>query len=100
MAGSRRFFSKRHPITREADHIVKPLYLDLPGVADVVSLAEATIQREVREGKFPAPRQLSGRRVGWLVREVEEWAENRPVSDLPPPPNTGKRKPKAVSLTS
>ncbi len=76
------------------------LYLDLAGVADAVSLAEATIQREVREGKFPAPRQLSGRRVGWLVREVEEWAENRPVSALPPPPNTGKRKPKAASLAS
>lgn len=72
--------------------VVKPIYIDLSTVASVVTLAEATIQREVREGKFPAPRQLSGRRVGWLMREIEEWAENRPVSDLPPPPNTGKRK--------
>lgn len=70
---------------------MKPLYLELPAVAEVVSLAETTIQREVREGKFPAPRQLSGRRVGWLVRELEEWAENRPVSDLPPPKNTSRR---------
>lgn len=77
---------------------MKPLYLELTAVAAAVSLAETTIQREVRDGKFPAPRQLSGRRVGWLVREVEEWAENRPISDLPPPPNTGKRKPKAESL--
>lgn len=79
---------------------MKPLYLALPAVAAAVSLAEATIQSEVRDGKFPAPRQLSGRRVGWLVREIEEWAENRPVSDLPPPPNTGARKPKAGSLAS
>lgn len=79
---------------------MKPLYLELTAVAAAVSLAEATIQREVRDGKFPAPRQLSGRRVGWLVREIEEWAENRPVSDLPPPPNTGKRKSKAESLAS
>jgi prophage regulatory protein len=76
------------------------IYLDLAGVADAVSLAEATIQREVREGKFPAPRQLSGRRVGWLVREIEEWAETRPVSDLPPPPNTGRRKTKPASASA
>ena len=73
---------------------LKPIYLELPAVASTVTLAEATIQKLVREGAFPAPRQLSGRRVGWLVREIEEWAENRPVSDLPPPPNTGKRKSK------
>jgi prophage regulatory protein len=70
---------------------VKPIYLELPAVAQAVALAESTIQREVREGRFPAPRQLSGRRVAWLVREVEEWAESRPVSDLLPPKNTGKR---------
>ncbi|WLI87850.1 AlpA family phage regulatory protein [Massilia sp. R2A-15] len=79
---------------------MKPLYLELPEVALAVSLAEATIQREVREGKFPAPRQLSGRRVGWLVREIEEWAETRPVSNLPPPRNTGQRKPKPTSAGS
>lgn len=79
---------------------MKPLYLELPEVAVAVSLAEATIQREVREGKFPAPRQLSGRRVGWLVREIEEWAETRPVSTLPPPRNTGQRKPKTTSAGS
>ena len=71
---------------------MKPLYLDLPAVSQAVSLAETTIQGQVREGSFPAPRQISGRRVGWLVREVEEWAESRPKSDLPPPKNTGRRK--------
>jgi len=72
--------------------VLKPIYIDLPDVSAAVSLGETTIQRMIREGEFPAPRQLSGRRVAWLVREIEEWAENRPVSDLPPPPNTGKRK--------
>ncbi len=70
---------------------MKPLYLELPAVAAAVSLAEATIQRQVREGEFPAPRQISGRRVGWLVREVEEWAESRPKSELLPPKNAGRR---------
>lgn len=71
---------------------VKPLYVDLPSVANLVALATATIQKMVREDQFPAPRQLSGRRVGWLVREVEEWAEERPVSALLPPPNTAWRR--------
>lgn len=46
---------------------VKPIYLDLPGVAAVVSLSVSTIEALVRKGLFPAPRLLSGRRVGWLV---------------------------------
>ena len=71
---------------------VKRIYVDLPEVASVLSLATATIQKMVRENEFPRPRQLSGRRVGWLLREVEAWAEERPISDLPPPPNTGARK--------
>ncbi len=35
-------------------------------------MAEATVQRLVCEGVFPKPRKLSGRRVGWLMREIEE----------------------------
>lgn len=42
-------------------------------VASATSLSGATIQKLVREGKFPKPRALSGRRVAWLVREVG-WA--------------------------
>ena len=74
---------------------VKKIYVELPEVSGLVTLGETTIQRMVREDDFPKPRQLSGRRVAWLLREVEDWAENRPVSDLPPPPNTSKRKAKA-----
>jgi prophage regulatory protein len=70
---------------------MKPLYLDLSAVAIAVALAETTIQKLVREKAFPQPRKLSGRRVGWLVREIEEWAEARPVSDLLPPHNTGRQ---------
>ena len=52
--------AKKIPIT--------PIFMDLPTVAQVVALSTATIER--------------------LVREVQEWAESRPVSSLPPPPNT------------
>ncbi|MDB0528203.1 AlpA family phage regulatory protein [Ralstonia solanacearum] len=67
------------------------IYLDLQSVAAAVSLSETTVQQLVREEKFPKPRIISPRRVGWLLREVQTWAETRPVSDLPPPPNTGHR---------
>ncbi|MGU7816580.1 helix-turn-helix transcriptional regulator [Burkholderia sp. AW49-1] len=70
---------------------IKPLYLDLPAVAITLSLSEATVQKLVRERKFPKPRLLSDRRVAWLTREVEAWAEACPESDLAPPPNTGHR---------
>ena len=73
---------------------IKPAYLDLAGVASFVALSESTVQKMIREESFPKPRLLSGRRVAWLVREVEAWAESRPVSDLAPPPNTGARKPR------
>lgn len=71
---------------------VNRLYVDLPEVASLLTLSTATIQKMVRQSEFPPPRKLSAQRVGWLVREVEAWAEERPVSDLPPPPNTGSRK--------
>jgi len=72
---------------------LKPAYLDIAGACNFVALGESTLQELVREDKFPKPRKLSGRRVGWLVRELEEWAESRPVSDQLPPENTGAKKP-------
>lgn len=58
----------------------------------VTKLGMTTIQEEIRQGRFPKPRQLSPNRVGWLAREVTEWAETRPVSALPSPKNTGAKK--------
>lgn len=75
---------------------IPPIFLDLDTVAHVLSLSESMVQRLVRKGQFPQPRQMSDRRVGWLMREVEEWAESRPVSQLPPPPNTGAPKPRTA----
>ena len=73
--------AKKIPIT--------PVFLDLPTVAQVVALSTATIERLEREGQFPKRRQLSGQRVGW--------AESRPVSNLPPQPNTGASKRKEAA---
>ncbi|CAL94666.1 helix-turn-helix transcriptional regulator [Azoarcus olearius] len=79
-------------MTKTVHAPLKRIFLDLPAVAEVVALSESTVQELVRLGQFPLPRQTSGRRVGWLVREVEEWAESRPASTLPPPANTGAKK--------
>lgn len=73
---------------------VPVFYLDLPSAAASVGLSETTVQQLVRQNEFPQPRELSARRVGWLVREVQEWSEARPVSKMLPPPNTGAKKPK------
>ena len=66
---------------------VQPVFLDYPGVARLLNVGLATVQRMVREGAMPKPRRISARRVGFLVRELVEWVESRPVSDLPPPVN-------------
>lgn len=76
----------------KAEVQIPAIYADLPTVSALVTLSEASIQKMVARNEFPRPRQLSGRRVAWLLREVQEWAEARPHSDLPPPPNTGARK--------
>jgi prophage regulatory protein len=73
---------------------VPVLVMDLESVAEVLTLSVSTVQELVRREVFPAPRLLSRRRVGWLIREVEDWLESRPVSTLPPPPNTGAKKPR------
>lgn len=75
----------------------RPIYLDKRTVAEVLSLSEWTIEEMVRQNAFPKPRVLSSKRVGWLLREIEEWAEARPVSALPPPPNTGIRRPRPAA---
>lgn len=67
---------------------IEPLYVDIEGAIALTTLSKSTIEAEVRAGNFPKPRQLAGRRTGYLVAEVKAWAESRPVSDLPPPANT------------
>lgn len=63
----------------------------LPGL---VGLSMRTIEEEIRNDRFPKPRRMSGRRVAWLAADIDEWMENLPESDLPPPPNTGAKKAK------
>lgn len=73
---------------------IEPVYVDLATAAMITTLAESTIQAMVTRQEFPAPRELSGRRVGYLYAEILEWAKSRPRSTMLPPANTGARKPR------
>ena len=74
---------------------IKPLYVDRTDAAAMFAISEATLESQVRQKEFPPPRQVSPRRVAWLLRELEEHAEQLPVSDIPPPPNTSAKKPRS-----
>jgi prophage regulatory protein len=68
--------------------------LEPEDAAAFCALSVTTMERLEREGNFPRRRQLSDRRVGHLVSELLAWLHARPVSELPPPANTGARKPR------
>lgn len=68
---------------------LKPGAFDKVGTAWYVALSVSTVERGVREEWFPAPRELSPGRVGWLTTELDEWLASRPKSNLLPPANTG-----------
>ena len=67
---------------------LRPAVIDIAQTASYVSLSTRTIEKMVRTGEFPAPRKLSGRRVAYLVNEIDEWIKSRPVSDILPPVNS------------
>ncbi len=69
-----------------------PIYARLPRAAALLDVSESTVQKLTRDdATFPKPRKIGDRSVGWLVRELVEWAESRPVSDIPPPENTSRQ---------
>lgn len=77
---------------------MKPLAVDVETAGKLLGMSETTIKLLIRTSEksgFPKPRLISGRRVGIPVKELEEWFESRPVSNLIPPPNTGAKKPRA-----
>lgn len=70
---------------------IEPAYLEKADAAAFLAISESTLEKLVRVGELPKPRSVSGKRVAWLVRELREWAETRPVSANLPPPNTSNR---------
>lgn len=44
-----------------------------PKVEEMTGLSRSTIYLRIKQGKFPRPKKLGGRAVGWLQSAVEEW---------------------------
>jgi prophage regulatory protein len=47
-------------------------------LCSLVGLSRVSIWTLRRAGKFPAGRQLSENRIGWLASDVRAWIESRP----------------------
>ena len=54
-----------------------PLYVGYREVQDALSVSRRTVERMVRDKKFPHPEQLSPNRVGWKVEMVKAWLDER-----------------------
>lgn len=78
-----------HPVKASVVVQLQPMFVDKPTAAAFSSLSESLIEKMSADGDFPKPRRLSNGRTGYLVSELLEWGNNRPVSDLPPPKNCG-----------
>lgn len=65
---------------------MRPIFLGRQQAAQALAISDSTLEKLTRqEPSFPKPRKISANRVGWLYREIEAWAESRPVSDIAPP---------------
>jgi len=42
-----------------------------------LGISSTTLWRMIQRGEFPAPIQISPRRVGWLEEDVDQWIEKR-----------------------
>lgn len=63
-----------------------PLLVARDNAAQALGISERTLEGLVRDGKLPPPRKISQGRTGWLWRELQDFAEALPVSDLAPGP--------------
>jgi prophage regulatory protein len=64
----------------------KPGALSREDAAAYVSLSVSRWEKKVQRGEAPQPRQLTSRRVGWLVSELDAWLAALPVSTVEPGP--------------
>jgi len=78
---------------------VTQIILSREQAAEALSLSLSTFEDGVRKGLYPRPRQISPNRVGWLRKELEDAAAALPVSNLPPPANTGAKRAKEAGLS-
>ncbi len=50
-------------------------------VIEVTGLSNSQMYREIRDGRFPRPRQLTTGTVGWLLSDIAAWIRSRPEAE-------------------
>ena len=78
----------RQPLSPGAQATPFVTFAELEGLG-VPPYRRGHVIRLVRQGKFPAPFQISEQRVAWRRSDVEAWLSSRPLSRYAPP--EGKR---------
>lgn len=69
---------------------IEPLAVNKATAAAMLAdLGVTTFEELSRTEPLLQPRQISKRRVGYLVDDLRKWAASRPVSDQLPPPASG-----------
>jgi prophage regulatory protein len=58
----------KKPVSTPPERLVRR-----PEVLHRISTSKSSLDRMVRDGRFPAPRKLSARSVAWLESEVSAW---------------------------
>jgi prophage regulatory protein len=48
-------------------------FLSIAQVCELTTLCKSSVYNQMDAGSFPKSYRLAGRRVGWLLSEVEEW---------------------------
>lgn len=84
---------RRPPRIREklvaTSDIVGYVFVSAEDVQHMTGLSSGAIRQAVAAGTFPAPRQLTERRVAWRSDEVTAWMNDRPKAGGPDDPVAG-----------
>ena len=55
--------------------------LRLPQVLERVALSRSTVWRLIKANRFPRPRKIGVRAVGWIESEIDDWIASRSDTD-------------------
>jgi len=55
------------------------MLLDKFEVVKKTGMSLSSIRRNVKRGTFPAPRQISERKIAWVTTEIQNWIDSLPV---------------------
>lgn len=51
-------------------------------VLKVTGLSKSTLYREINEGSFPKPKQITRGSVAWSAAEIAAWQDSCPTSNM------------------